>query len=60
MKHKLENGDLVKTSNLGDLYFVCENDDFCCTGRFKWSYLQRSSRRVLVGKIAMMEILKRE
>lgn len=28
MKRKLENGDLVKTSNLGDLYFVCENDDF--------------------------------
>jgi hypothetical protein len=28
MKRKLENGDLVKTSNLGDLYFVCENDDY--------------------------------
>lgn len=28
MIHKLENGDLVKTSNLGDLYFVCENADF--------------------------------
>lgn len=28
MKRKLENGDLVKTSNLGDLYFVCEDDDF--------------------------------
>lgn len=27
MKRKLENGDLVKTSNLEDLYFVCENDD---------------------------------
>lgn len=28
MKRKLENGDLVKTSNLGDLYFVCENDEY--------------------------------
>lgn len=28
MKRKLENGDLVKTSSLGDLYFVCENDDY--------------------------------
>lgn len=25
---KLENGDLVETSNLGDLYFVCEGDNF--------------------------------